>query len=72
MGEFHRGEIMTIADKDWNMLKAHFVIIEDMRHSDFAKIKTGSAVVATSPQTTQLHMEIQEEACDCYYSKIRK
>ena len=63
---FHRGEIITIADKDWDMLKAHFVIPEDMRHIDFAKIKTGSAVVATSPQTSQLHLEIQEEACDCY------
>ena len=46
---FHRGEIITIADKDWESLKAHFVIPEDMRHIDFEKIKTGSAVVATSP-----------------------
>ena len=58
----HRGD----ADKDWDMLKAHFVIPEDMRHIDFAKIKTGSAGFATSPQTLQLHLDIQEEGCDCY------
>ena len=63
---FHRSEIITIADKDWESLKAHFVIPEDMRHIDFAKIKTGGAIVATSPQTSQLHLDIQEEACDCY------
>ena len=63
---FHRGEIITIADKDWELLKPYFVIPEDMRHIDSEKIKTGRAVVATSPQTPQLHLEIQEEECDCY------
>ena len=64
---FHRGEIITIVDKDWELLKSHFVIPEDPRHIDFEKIKTGSAVVATAPQTPQLQWEIQEEKhCDCY------
>lgn len=30
------------------------------------KIKTGSAIVATSPQTSQLHLDIQEDECNCY------
>ncbi len=63
---FHRDEIITIVDKDWESLKLYFVVPEDMRHIDFEKIKMGGAIVATSPQTSQLHLDIQEEACDCY------
>ena len=63
---FHRDEIITIADKDWDQLKSYFVIPEDMRHIDFEKIKMGGAIVATSPQTSQLHLDIQEEECNCY------
>ena len=64
---FHRGEIVTIVDKDWELLKSNFVIPQDVRRIDFEKIKTGSAVVATTPQTPQQYMDIhEEECCDCY------
>lgn len=64
---FHRDEIITIVDKDWDLLKAHFVIPQDPRRIDFEKIKTGRAVVATAPQTPQQYMDIQEEKdCECY------
>ena len=48
---FYREEIITIVDKDWEVLKSSFVIPEDMRHIDFEKIKTNGGVVATAPQT---------------------
>ena len=64
---FHRDEIITIVDKDWDLLKSHFVIPQDVRHIDFEKIKTGGRVVATAPQTPQQYMDIHEEKhCDCY------
>ena len=63
---FHRDEIITTADKDWELLKSYFVIPEDMRRIDFEKIKTGRAVVATTPQTPQLYLDIQEDECNCY------
>ena len=55
---FYRGEIITIVDKDWEMLKSSFVIPEDMRHIDFEKIKTNGGVVATAPQTLQLSLDL--------------
>ncbi len=63
---FHRDEIITIADKDWESLKASFVIPEDVRCIDFEKIKTGSLPVSTAPQTTQQYLDIQEADCNCY------
>ena len=64
---FYRGEIVTIVDKDWDLLQPHFVIPQDPRRIDFEKIKTGSAVVATEPQAPQQYMDIHEEKCpDCY------
>ena len=64
---FHRGEIITIVDKDWELLKSNFVIPQDMRRIDFEKIKTGRAVIATTPQTPQQYMDIQEKhRCHCY------
>ena len=63
---FHRDEIVTIVDKDWELLKPNFVIPQDMRHIDFEKIKTGGAVIAAAPQTPQLPLGIEEECCDCY------
>ena len=63
---FYRGEIITIIDKDWEVLKSSFVIPEDMRRIDFEKIKTNGGVVATAPQTLQLSLDLKEESCDCY------
>lgn len=63
---FYSGEIVTIVDKDWELLMSYFVIPEDIKRIDFEKIKTGSPTVATAPQTPQLHLDIQEECCDCY------
>ncbi len=63
---FYREEIITIVDKDWEVLKSSFVIPEDMRHIDFEKIKTNGGVVATAPQTLQLSLDLKEESCDCY------
>ena len=64
---FHRDEIITIADKDWDLLQSYFVIPQDVRHIDFEKIKTGGGVVPTAPQTPQQYMDIHEkEHCDCY------
>ena len=64
---FYRDEIVTVADKDWDLLQAYFVIPQDMRRIDFEKIKTGGGVVATAPQTPQQYMDIhEEEHCDCY------
>ena len=63
---FHRDEIITIADKDWDLLKAYFVVPQDMRRIDFEKIKTGRAVVATAPHTPQQYMDIEEKDCACY------
>ena len=63
---FYRGEIITIVDRDWELLKSSFVIPEDMRRIDFEKIKTNGGVVATAPQTLQLSLDLKEEICDCY------
>ena len=63
---FYRGEIITIVDRDWELLKSSFVIPEDMRRIDFEKIKTNGGVVATAPQTLQLSLDLKEESCDCY------
>ena len=63
---FYRGEIITIVDRDWELLKLSFVIPEDMRRIDFEKIKTNGGVVATAPQTLQLSLDLKEESCDCY------
>ena len=63
---FYLGEIITIADKDWETLKSYFVIPEDMRDIDSKKIKTNGGVVATTPQSLQLSLELNEENCDCY------
>ena len=63
---FYLGEIITIADKDWEILKSYFVIPEDMRDIDSKKIKTNGGVVATAPQSLQLSLELNEEDCDCY------
>ncbi len=64
---FYRGEIVTIADKDWELLEPYFVIPKDIRRIDFEKIRTGRAVVATEPQTSQQYLDIREEKdCDCY------
>ena len=63
---FHRDEIITIADKDWDLLKAYFVVPQDIRRIDFEKIKTGRAVVATAPHTPQQYMDIEEKDCACY------
>ena len=64
---FYRDEIVTIADKDWDLLQSDFVIPQDIRRIDFEKIKTGGGVIATAPQTPQQYMDIhEEEHCDCY------
>ena len=63
---FHRGEIITIADKDWELLKSYFVIPEDIRRVDFEKIKISGANVSTAPQTVQQYLDIQEADCVCY------
>lgn len=63
---FYRGEIITIVDKDWEVLKSSFVIPEDMRRIDFEKIKTNGGVIATAPQSLQLPLDLKEESCDCY------
>ncbi len=63
---FYRGEIITIVDRDWELLKSSFVIPADMRHIDFEKIKTNGGVVATAPQDLQLPLINEEESCDCY------
>ena len=64
---FHRDEIITITDKDWDLLQSYFVIPQDVRRIDFEKIKTGGGVVARVPQTLQQYMDIhEEEHCACY------
>ena len=63
---FYLGEIVTIADKDWEVLQSSFVIPEDRRHIDFEKIKTNGGVVATAPQPLQLPLNLKEKNCDCY------
>ena len=63
---FYRGEIVTIVGKDWELLKSYFVLPEDIKRIDFEKIRIGSTVVATAPQTPQLRLDIQEECCECY------
>jgi site-specific DNA-methyltransferase (adenine-specific) len=50
---FYRDEIVTIADKDWDLLQSDFVIPQDIRRIDFEKIKTGGGVIATAPQIPQ-------------------
>ena len=66
---FYLGEIVTIANKDWETLKSYFVIPEDMRRIDFEKIKTNGGFVATVPQSLQLPLEFKEEECNCYYKE---
>lgn len=63
---FYRGEIVTIADKDWELLKPYFIIPADVKHIDFEKIRGGRALVMPKRKTSQLHLEIQEECCECY------
>ncbi|MDE0317017.1 MAG: DNA methyltransferase [Candidatus Poribacteria bacterium] len=63
---FYLGEIVTIADKDWEALKSSFVIPEDMRRIDFEKIKANGGITATPPQSLQLPLGLEEESCDCY------
>ena len=74
---FHRDEIITIADRDWELLRSYFVIPQDVRRIDFEKpslairgllpAKTDGRIVATAPQTSQQYMDIhEEEHCDCY------
>lgn len=63
---FYRGEIVTIADKDWELLKPYFIIPADVKHIDFEKIRGGRALVMPKRTTSQLHLEIQEEGCECY------
>ena len=63
---FYRGEIVTIADKDWELLKPYFIIPADVKHIDFEKIRGGRALVMPKRKTSQLHLEIQEEDCECY------
>ena len=63
---FYRGEIVTIADKDWELLKPYFIIPADVKHIDFEKIRGGRALVVPKRKTSQLHLEIQEEGCECY------
>lgn len=59
---FYLGEIVTIADKDWELLKTRFVIPEDKRRIDSEKIKPNGGVVATAPQTPQLPLGLKEES----------
>ena len=63
---FYLGEIITIANKDWEALKTSFVIPEDMRRIDFEKIKTNGGFVAAPPNPLQLTLDLKEESCDCY------
>ncbi len=63
---FYLGEVVTITDKDWEVLKSYFVIPEDMRDIDSKKIKTNGSVVPTAPQSLQLSLELHEESCECY------
>ncbi len=62
---FHRDEIVTITDKDWESLKSSFVIPEDTRRIDFEKIKTGRASIPSAPQSPQQYLDIQEKDCNC-------
>ncbi len=66
---FYLGEIVTIANKDWEALKSYFVIPEDMRRIDFEKIKTNGGFVATVPKSLQLPLDFKEEECNCYYKE---
>ncbi len=63
---FYLGGIITIVDRDWEVLKSYFAIPEDMRDIDAKKIKTNGKVVTTEPQSLQLSLELNEENCDCY------
>lgn len=63
---FYLGEIVTIANKDWETLKSYFVIPEDMSRIDFEKIKANGGVINTAPQSRQLSLGLKEEKCDCY------
>ena len=63
---FYLGEIVTIANKDWEALKSSFVIPDDMRHIDSEKIKTNRGFVAAPPQSIQMTLDLREESCDCY------
>lgn len=63
---FYLGEIVTIANKDWEALKSSFVIPDDMRRIDSDKIKTNRGFVAAPPQSIQMTLDLREERCDCY------
>ena len=63
---FYLGEIVTIIDKDWELLKSSFVIPEDIKCIDFEKIRTNGGVIATAPQHRQLSLGLKEEKCNCY------
>ncbi|MXV78682.1 site-specific DNA-methyltransferase [Candidatus Poribacteria bacterium] len=63
---FYLGEIVTIANKDWEALKSSFVIPDDMRRIDSDKIKTNRGFVAAPPQSIQMTLDLREESCDCY------
>ncbi len=63
---FYLGEIVTIANKDWEALKSSFVIPDDMRQIDSEKIRTNRGFVAAPPQYLQLTLDLKEESCDCY------
>ena len=63
---FYLNEIITMTDKDWEVLKSYFVIPEDRRDIDSKKIKTNGSVVPTAPQSLQLSLELHEENCNCY------
>lgn len=63
---FYLGDIVTIVDKDWELLKSNFLIPDDMTRIDFEKLKTNGGVVATAPQTLQLSLDLKENSCDCH------
>ncbi len=63
---FYLGEIVTIANKDWEALKSSFVIPDDMRRIDSEKIKTNRGFVVAPPQSIQMTLDLREESCDCY------
>lgn len=68
---FYRDEIVTIAAKDWELLKPYFIIPEDVKHIDFEKIRGGRALATPQGKTSQLHLEMQEKCCECYDTVAR-
>lgn len=55
---FFCGELITIADKDWEQLATYFQIPPDMKHIDFAKIRPINAITAKHSRTVpcQTHL----------------